>query len=90
VVKGRCDILLGLATKNVHINFQQFLNISFVGHTHCPIIIPDEITSKMEANWSSAFKLKVIFVLELVNIVRKVLYSPASRSVWYCCLREST
>jgi len=52
---------------NELINFQQFLNLSFGGHRHCSILIPDEITSKIEANWSSAFMLEVVLVLELVN-----------------------
>ena len=63
----RGDILLGLGTKNVLISAQEFLNVLPWGHAHGPIVFPDKVATKMEADQTHTLELKLILGLQKIS-----------------------
>jgi len=77
----RSDILLGFRTEDALISTQKLLYVLLGGHAHRPIIITDEIASKMEVDWARTLKFKLIFVLQKIGDSLGVL--GCSRNIIY-------
>ncbi len=65
--EGRGDILLWLGTKNVIVSAQEFLNVLPWGHAYGSIGFPDEVATKMKADWTRTFEHRLILVLQKIS-----------------------